>query len=93
MARASDQSPPVTSIEFPEELSGRLDGVQAESAGSPIDLAVQSTEAALGQVMKVVIENIRHGGDVSQNIEAAERDLRNALRQLGLAKRHPHEPL
>jgi hypothetical protein len=91
MDRASDQSPPVTSLEFPEEPAGRLGGVKGNAAGSPTDLALQSTEAALGHVTKVVIENIRQGGDVSPHIEAAERDLRDALRQLGLAKRHPHD--
>jgi len=38
-------------------------------------------------VSKVVM--VRVDGEVSPHIEAAERDLRTALRQLGMAKREP----
>jgi hypothetical protein len=44
-------------------------------------------EEALGQVTKARLEQIHEGVEVSAHIEAAERDLRNALRQLVMAKR------
>jgi len=90
MDRVTD-SPAVTTIDFPEELAGPSYVEQAGSLRSPIDLALRSTEAALGQVTKVVMENIQSNGDASPQIEAAERHLREALRQLGVAKRQPHE--
>jgi len=47
------------------------------------------TEQALGEVSHVAMEQIRRGADVSSHVEAAERDLRGALRQLVLAEREP----
>ncbi len=93
MASTSGRPSQVTSVEFSEQLPELLNGVQSEAAVSAIDLALASTEAALAQLTTVVVENIRLGGDVSPQIEAAERDLRNALRQLSLAKRHAFKPL
>ena len=71
----------------------RLGNEPAEAIGLPIDLALQSTEAALVQLTKVVMDNIRSGGEASPHVEAAERDLRSALRQLAQVKRHPHHSL
>ncbi len=93
MAGSSGHPSQVTSVEFPAQLPGLVDGVHSEAAISAIDLALQSTEAALGQLATVVVENIRVGGEVSPQVEAAERDLRSALRQLSLAKRHAGRPL
>ena len=59
------------------------------AADSPLDVALRATETALGEVGKVVMDDIRVDGEVSPHIEAAERDLRTALRQLGMAKREP----
>jgi hypothetical protein len=58
------------------------------AADSPVEVALRATETALGEVGKVVID-IRVDGEVSPHIEAAERDLRTTLRQLGTAKREP----
>jgi hypothetical protein len=68
-------------------------GAETAPDRARIDVALQSTEAALGQLTEAVIENIRSGGEVSHHIEAAERDLRNALRQLGQARCQTREPL
>jgi hypothetical protein len=81
MAHAADGQPAVPTIELSEQRNGR--------AEAPIELAVQHTEAALGQLTKVVMHHIRHGGDTSAHAEAAERDLRSALRQLALIQRAP----
>ncbi|HTU79544.1 MAG TPA: hypothetical protein VMF09_12370 [Solirubrobacteraceae bacterium] len=89
MARTADHPSAVPSIELSEALPARLDGELGERVDSPIELALQLTEAALGQLTKVVMDNIRHGGDASPHVEAAERDLRNALRQLSVVKRNP----
>jgi hypothetical protein len=93
MASASKPSPPGTNIEFPDQPATGEVGVETASDGARVDVALRSTEAALGQLTQVVIENIRSGGDVSHHIDAAQRDLRNALRQLGQARCHPREPL
>jgi hypothetical protein len=58
-------------------------------ADLPLDVALRATETALGEVSKVVMDDIRVDGEVSPHIEAAERDLRTPLRQLGMAKREP----
>jgi hypothetical protein len=93
MASASKHSPPGTNIEFPDQQPKGGVGPETASDGAPIDVALRSTEAALGQLTQVVIENIRSGGDVSHHIEAAERDLRSALRQLGQARCHTRDAL
>jgi hypothetical protein len=59
------------------------------AADSPLGLALRATETALGELSKVVMDDICAGGEVSPHVEAAERDLRNALKQLGLARREP----
>jgi hypothetical protein len=52
-----------------------------------IERALQLTEEALEQVTRIAVEQIRKGVESSNNVEAAERDMRNALRQLVLAQR------
>ncbi len=76
-----------------EPRTVRLGNEPAEAIGLPIDLALQLTEAALVQLTKVVMDNIRSGGEASPHVEAAERDLRSALRQLAQVKRHPRNLL
>ena len=49
--------------------------------------ATKLTERALGQVARIVIEQIHSGLEASNHVEAAERDMRSALRQLVLAER------
>ncbi len=49
--------------------------------------AVELTEEALTQIMQIAIEQIREGLETTSHIEAAERDMRSALRQLVLAER------
>jgi hypothetical protein len=49
--------------------------------------ALELTEEALGQVSRIAIEDIRDGLEASNHVEAAERDMRSALRQLVLAER------
>jgi hypothetical protein len=73
-----------------EQVPVRLGSEPVEAVGSPIDLALQSTEAALVQLTKVVMDHIRSGGEASPHVEAAERDLRSALKQLSQVKRTPN---
>ncbi len=54
--------------------------------------AIEMTETALSQVNQVAMEQIRRGAEISSHVEAAERDLRNAMRQLVLAEREPAHP-
>ncbi|MGO9489552.1 MAG: hypothetical protein ACLQBB_11050 [Solirubrobacteraceae bacterium] len=49
--------------------------------------AIEVTEDALGQVARIAVEEIHCGLEASSHIEAAERDMRSALRQLVLAER------
>ncbi len=49
--------------------------------------ALELSEGALEQITRVAIEEIRGGLETSSHIEAAERDMRNALRQLVMAER------
>ena len=49
--------------------------------------AIELTEQALGQVARIAIEQIHGGIESSSHVEAAERDMRSALRQLVLAER------
>ncbi len=49
--------------------------------------AIELTEEALAQVAQVAVEGIHCGLDTSSHVEAAERDMRDALRQLVLAER------
>jgi hypothetical protein len=57
------------------------------SADISFEKAIEMTEGALSEVNRLAMEQIRRGVDISSNIEAAERDLRDALRQLVLAER------
>jgi hypothetical protein len=49
--------------------------------------AIELSDEALAQVARVTVEAIRFGLPASSHIEAAERDMRSALRQLVLAER------
>jgi hypothetical protein len=49
--------------------------------------AIDLTEQALGQVARIAIEQIHGGVETGNHVEAAERDMRSALRQLVLAER------
>jgi hypothetical protein len=49
-------------------------------------LALEETQEALAQVQRIAIEEIRDGLEASNHVEAAERDMRSALRQLVLAE-------
>ena len=49
--------------------------------------ALALTEEALGQVARIAIEEIHSGLESSSHVQAAERDMRSALRQLVLAER------
>lgn len=81
MASAADRPTVVSSVELAPDVG------LAPVEGTPVEFAMQLTEAALGQLMRVVVENIRQGGNASAHVEAAERDLRSALRQLSLIQR------
>jgi hypothetical protein len=72
-----------------EPIGPGVTSARVRAADSSLDLALRATETALGEVSKVVMDDIRAHGQTSPHIEAAERDLRTALRQLGLAKREP----
>jgi hypothetical protein len=52
-----------------------------------LNRALESTEVALGEVTKLAIQRIRRGVENPPRLEAAERDLRNALRQLASLSR------
>jgi hypothetical protein len=55
-----------------------------------MERALQLTEDALEQITRIAVEQIRKGVESSTHIEAAERDMRSALRQLVLAQRERH---
>jgi outer membrane protein TolC len=52
-----------------------------------MERALGLAEEALEQIARIAVEQIRRGVDSSNHVEAAERDLRSALRQLVLAQR------
>jgi hypothetical protein len=52
-----------------------------------LNRALEATEAALAEVTKLAIQRIRRGVDTPPHLEAAERELRNALRQLASLSR------
>jgi len=52
-----------------------------------MERALQLAEEALEQVTRIAVEQIRDGIESSNHVEAAERDMRSALRQLVLAQR------
>jgi prophage DNA circulation protein len=49
--------------------------------------ALELTEQALSEVARIAIEEIHSGLESSNHVQAAERDMRNALRQLVMAER------
>jgi hypothetical protein len=49
--------------------------------------ALELTEAALGEVARIAVEQIHSALESANHVEAAERDMRGALRQLVLAER------
>lgn len=49
--------------------------------------ALDLTEEALGEVARIAIEEIHSGLEASNHVQAAERDMRSALRQLVMAER------
>lgn len=49
--------------------------------------ALELIEGALAEVTQMAIEDIREGLDAGNHVQAAERELRSALRQLVLAER------
>lgn len=49
--------------------------------------ALELTEAALGEVAQIAVEQIHSGLESTSHMEAAERDMSSALRQLFLAER------
>lgn len=55
-----------------------------------MERALQLAEDALEQITRIAVEQIRKGVESSNHIEAAERDMRSALRQLVLAQREWH---
>jgi len=52
-----------------------------------MDRAIELTEEALAQVARIAVQEIHVGLEANDHVEAAERDMRNALRQLVLAER------
>jgi len=52
-----------------------------------MERALGLAEEALEQIARIAVEQIRRGVESSNHVEAAERDLRSALRQLVLAQR------
>ncbi len=92
MASPSGHPPHVAGVELEGQPQELFPIPHREEPVAAIDQALQSTEAALGALASVVVESIRLGGDVSPQVEAAERDLRSALRQLSLAQRHARRP-
>ena len=60
---------------------------KAHSTAATVARAIELSDEALGQVARIAVEGIRCGLEASSHVEAAERDLRSALRQLVLAER------
>ena len=60
---------------------------KAHSTATTVARAIELSDEALGQVARIAVEGIRCGLEASSHVEAAERDLRSALRQLVLAER------
>jgi hypothetical protein len=87
MEGSAGHAPRVARIDAAEQRRESSGGQGATRSAPPIDLALRSTEAALGHLTKVAVEEIRRGADASPHVQAAERDLRSALKQLSLAKR------
>jgi hypothetical protein len=58
-----------------------------EHVANILEQALGLAEETLEQIARVAVEQIRRGAETSNHVEAAERDLRSALRQLVLAQR------
>jgi hypothetical protein len=52
-----------------------------------MERALGLAEETLEHIARIAVEQIRRGVESSNHVEAAERDLRSALRQLVLAQR------
>jgi hypothetical protein len=52
-----------------------------------MERALGLAEETLEHIARIAVEQIRRGVESSNHVEAAERDLRSALRQLVLARR------
>jgi hypothetical protein len=55
-----------------------------------MERALELAEETLEQVTRIAVEQIRKGIATSNHVEAAEREMRSALRQLVLAKGEWH---
>lgn len=58
-----------------------------ESIAARVERAIELSDEALGEVAQIATEGIRFGLEANSHVEAAERDMRAALRQLVLAER------
>lgn len=58
-----------------------------QSMISTLTRAIELTEDALEQIARMAVEGIHGGLDAGSHVEAGERHMRSALRQLGLAER------
>ncbi|MGH2885778.1 MAG: hypothetical protein ACRDPA_24285 [Solirubrobacteraceae bacterium] len=63
-----------------------------EHVAEILEQALGLAEETLEQIARVAVEQIRTGAEASNHVEAAERDLRSALRQLVLAQRDWRAP-
>jgi hypothetical protein len=57
-----------------------------------MERALGLAEETLEQIARIAVEQIRRGVESNNHVEAAERDLRSALRQLVLAQREWRPP-
>jgi len=57
-----------------------------------MERALGLAEETLEQIARIAVEQIRKGVESNNHVEAAERDLRSALRQLVLAQREWRAP-
>jgi hypothetical protein len=57
-----------------------------------MERALGLAEETLEHIARIAVEQIRRGVESSNHVEAAERDLRSALRQLVLAQREWRAP-
>jgi hypothetical protein len=63
-----------------------------EHVAEILEQALGLAEETLEQIARVAVEQIRRGAETDNHVEAAERDLRSALRQLVLAQREWRAP-
>ena len=64
-----------------------VDKHSARNITETMTRALELTEEALGEVARIAIEEIHTGLESSNHVQAAERDMRSALRQLVMAER------